>query len=122
VVHHWSRLPSREVTRLKLPIPLKVIAKSKSKLRDRRTPVDFVLFVMVKRNEWAIKMAQSKTSRKTNAEINAIRLAKLFEWKNLNSKKATMILKKANRMSRKDADEYFDLLENRKRLAGRIIA
>ena len=77
---------------------------------------------MVKRNEWAIKMAQSKTSRKTNAEINAIRLAKLFEWKNLNSKKATMILKKANRMSRKDADEYFDLLENRKRLAGRIIA
>lgn len=67
-------------------------------------------------------MAQSKISKKTNAEINAICLAKLFEWKNLDSEKAIMILKRANRMSRKDADEYFDLLEKRKRSAGRIIA
>ena len=58
---------------------------------------------------------------KTNTEINSIHLALLFDWKNLDSKKAMYVLKKANRMSRKDADEYFDLLKNRKRLSGRII-
>jgi len=59
--------------------------------------------------------------KKTNSEINSIRLANLFDWQNLNSKKAMYILKKANRMSRINANEYFDLLENRKKKIGRII-
>ena len=53
-------------------------------------------------------MAMSKTSRKTNAEINAIRLAKIFEWRNLDSKEAKEILSKVNKMSRKKADSFFD--------------
>jgi len=65
-------------------------------------------------------MAQSKTSRKTNAEINAIRLMKLFDNKNLDSKQAVRVLRKANRKSRIHADEYFDLLDNRKRLCGYV--